>query len=322
MRPTDGAWPTCLRNMTVSYSVGIDLGGTNIKAVAVNHRGDVLGRESRATHDGLASVGDWARTIRDLIGGFETAQGQPTLHVGLAIPGVIAADSLSVACCPGKLAGIEGFHWSAALGREHTVPLLNDAHAALLGEHWLGAARPFRHAILLTLGTGVGGAILSEGRILRGAHGRAGILGFMSLDPFGAKGSFSVPSPLEDWIADQTVAARTAGQFRTTEELVRGVRDGNPVAQAAWLKSIRALAVAIASYGLILDIEAVIVGGGIAKAGADLFEPLARELEGLEWRPGGQRMEILPASLGAWAGAIGAAKNAMEYGSRFEPRKT
>jgi len=297
--------------MTASYSVGVDLGGTNIKAVAVNHRGEVLGRESRVTGDGLAGVGDWAKAIRELLAGFESKQGEATIHVGLATPGVIAVDSMSVASCPGKLAGIEAFHWGAALGRKHIVPLLNDAHAALLGEHWLGAARRFQNAILLTLGTGVGGAILSEGRLLRGAHGRAGILGHISLDPFGANGPLCSPSPLEDWIGDHSVAMRTGGRFSSTEALVRGVRNGDPVAQAAWHKSIRVLAVAIASYGLILDVEAVIVGGGIAQAGAELFDPLEQELAQVEWRPGGQKMEILPASLGAWAGAIGAAKNAI-----------
>ncbi len=294
------------------YSIGIDLGGTNIKAVAVDYLGEILGRESRPTGDAASSADAWAKTTRELIAGLETQQGAAPLHVGLATPGIIAADSRSVAWCPGKLAGIEGFDWSRALERRQPVPLLNDAHAALLGEHWIGAAKPFRHAILLTLGTGVGGAILTEGRLLRGAHGRAGILGFVSLDLFGPKSCFLVPSPLEHWIGDHTVSERTNGQFASTKELVRAARRADPVAQAAWRKSIHALAVAIASYGLILDLEGVIIGGGVAQAGADLFDPLADELQQLEWRPGGQKMEILPALLGEWAGAIGAAKYAWE----------
>lgn len=292
------------------YSIGVDLGGTNIKAVAVDPLGQILGRASRPTRDTVVKVDTWAKTTRELIGGLETQQGTAPLHVGLAAPGIIAADSRSVAWCPGKLAGIEGFDWTRALDRPQPVPLLNDAHAALVGEHWLGAAKRFRQAILLTLGTGVGGAILSEGRLLRGAHGRAGILGFISLDLFGPKSCFLVPSPLEHWIGDHTVSQRTHGQFTSTKELVQAVRRTEPAAQAAWLKSIHALAVAIASCNLILDLEAVIIGGGIAQAGAALFEPLEKELQQLEWRPAGQKMEILSASLGEWAGAIGAAKNA------------
>ena len=295
-----------------TYGIGVDLGGTRIKAVAVSADGQVFGRETRATSDGHSSIDSCAETIRNLISGLESAQTGPASSVGLATPGLITADSRSVACCPGKLAGIEGFDWSSALSRKQTVVLLNDAHAALVGEHWIGAAKRFQNAILMTLGTGVGGAILSDGQLLRGTHGWAGILGHMSLDPFGVKGCFTVPSPLEDWIGEQTVADRTGGRFRSSEELVRGVRAADAIAQAAWRKSIRALAVAIASYGLILDVEAVILGGGIAQAGADLFEPLARELDEVEWRPGGLKMEIVPASLGSWAGAIGAAKNAMD----------
>ena len=305
-------WRTCLVEMKDFYSIGIDLGGTNTKAVAVSPQGEVLGRKSLVTHRAPASVDSWVTTIREMTSDFEREQGKAAAYVGLATPGIIAMDSRSVACCPGKLAGIEGFDWTPALGRTDTVPLLNDAHAALVGEHWIGAARSFREAILLTLGTGVGGAILSEGRLMRGAHGRAGMLGFMSLDLFGERSAFGLPSPLENWIGDQTVAARTEGQFRSTEELVRGVRDANPSAQAAWRRSIHALAVAIASYGLILDVEAVIIGGGIAQAGADLFEPLAQELDRVEWRLCRQKMEILPAALGSWAGAIGAGRNAMD----------
>jgi glucokinase len=297
--------------MEPSYSVGIDLGGTNIKAVAVNATGNVLERESRQTRDGPASVAEWVEIIRRLVAGFKSSLGAPTSGIGMATPGIIAADSRSVAWCPGKLQGIERFDWGASLGQKELVPLLNDAHAALLGEHWLGAARPFRDAILLTLGTGVGGAILSEGRLLRGAHGRAGILGHMSLDPFGPPGPFGGPSPLEDWIGDHTVAQRTQGRFRSTEELVRAVGRGDLLAQAAWRKSIHALAVAIVSCGLILDVEAVIIGGGIAQAGPTLLEPLTQELDQIEWRPAGLKMKIVPASLGAWSGAIGAAKNAL-----------
>jgi glucokinase len=301
--------------MREAFSIGIDLGGTNIKAVAVNHRGEVLDRESRPSREISTNVEYWVQTIRELIIGLEESQGSATDNVGLAAPGVMATDGRSVAWCPGKLAGIEGIDWTIVLGRKHSVPLLNDAHAALLGEHWVGAAVQFRNAILLTLGTGVGGAILAEGQLLRGAHGRAGILGYMSLDPFGARSSFNVPSPLEDWVGNQTVAHRTAGRFHSTKELVHAVRKNDPIARAAWHKSMRVLAVAIASYGMILDIEAVIIGGGIAQAGVDLFEPLALELDQVEWRPGEQKMAILPASLGTWAGAIGAARNAFGEGN-------
>src|SRR6266436_3332209 len=113
-------------NMRASYTVGIDLGGTNIKAVAVSDQGEVLGRESRLTQQAPASVDCWVRTIREMVKGFKTEQAEAATHVGLATPGVIAMDSRSVASCPGKLAGIEGFDWTPALGRQEVVRLVND----------------------------------------------------------------------------------------------------------------------------------------------------------------------------------------------------
>jgi glucokinase len=293
------------------FAIGIDLGGTNIKLVAVTHDGNVLKRAQRPTQDMPDNLGVWVEIICQTIEHTESGQGRRASHIGLATPGMIEPGSRHVAWCPGKLKGLEGFNWTTALNHRPMVPLLNDAHAALLGEHWLGAAKEFESAILLTLGTGVGGAVLENGRLLRGAHGWAGALGQTSLDPFGRKSFFTLPSPLENWIGNQTVSLRSRGKFRDTAALVAAARSGDLAAQKTWQKSIRALAVAIASFKMILDPEAVIIGGGISRAGSMLFQPLAGELDKVEWRPGGRQMKILPARLGEWAGAIGAARNAM-----------
>jgi glucokinase len=190
------------------------------------------------------------------------------------------------------------------------VPVRNDAHASLLGEVWIGAARGMRDVILLTLGTGVGGAVICDGHLLRGHLGRAGHLGHISLDIHGAPGICRTPGALEDWIGNHNIRERTGGRFATTHELVAAYRTGDPTASEAWLKSIRALACAIASFVNILDPETVLIGGGIAQAGDALFSPLAAELAGVEWRPGGHAVKVLPAALGEWAGAIGAAREA------------
>lgn len=302
------------------FSIGIDLGGTNIKLVAVTQDGSVLKRVQRPTRDLPDNLGVWVEIIRQTIAQTESGQGRRAAYIGLATPGMIEPGSRHVAWCPGKLKGIEGFNWTLAFKRRPMVPLLNDAHAALLGEHWLGAAKEFKSVILLTLGTGVGGAVLENGRLLRGAHGLAGALGQISLDPFGESSFYTVPSPLENWIGNQTVSRRSLGKFKDTRSLVAAVRTGNRAAKKTWHKSIRALAVAIASFKMILDPEAVIIGGGISRAGSMLFQPLAGELDQVEWRPGGRQMKILPARLGEWAGAIGAARNAMLCGRKLAKR--
>jgi glucokinase len=187
----------------------------------------------------------------------------------------------------------------------------NDAHSALAGEAWMGAARGLQNAILLTLGTGVGGAILADGKILSGHLGRAGHLGHTCLDVHGPPSIVGTPGALEDFIGNHNIAARTAGRFSTTHELIAAYQAGEPEAVAIWLASIHALACAIASFVNILDPEAVIIGGGIAQAGDALFTPLRAELDKIEWRPGGRAVKVLPAGLGDFAGAIGAARIAL-----------
>src|ERR1044071_1098770 len=119
-RLTGGAWLIYSPDSMATYGIGVDLGGTRIKAVAVSGDGEVLGRETRASHHGPSSIGNCAETIGQLISGLESAQPEAAIRVGLATPWLIAADSRSVACCPGKLAGIEGFDWTSALGRKET----------------------------------------------------------------------------------------------------------------------------------------------------------------------------------------------------------
>jgi len=201
--------------------------------------------------------------------------------------------------------------WTAALGASTPVRVLNDAHAALLGEAWTGAAAGCAEVVLLTLGTGVGGAILSGGRLVLGATGRAGHWGHVSLDPDGPPSITGMPGSLEGAIGNYSLAARSEGRFTETRALVEAHLAGDAAATRVWRRSVRCLAVAIASIANAVDPERVVVGGGIARAGAALFDPLAAELDTVEWRPLGRRVRVLPAALGDLAGAIGAARAAL-----------
>ena len=289
-----------------SVTIGIDLGGTQIKGVVATWTGEVLRREVRATNDDGGGGQTWsfvARQLADHLG--------HDLAVGVSAPGLAARDGRAIAVLPHRLRGIEGLNWTTFMNREHAVPVMNDAHAALAGEAWIGAARGMQNAIMLTLGTGVGGAILADGKILRGNIGRAGHLGHTCLDMHGEPSIVGMPGALEDFIGNHNIFARTDGRFATTHELIAAYRTYNDDARRLWLESIRALACAIASFVNILDPEAVIIGGGIAQAGDALFKPLADELAKIEWRPGGEAVKLIPAALGEWAGAIGAARAAM-----------
>jgi glucokinase len=293
----------------MTWTAGIDVGGTNLKAVAVSADGSVLRRLSRATHDGAGPDHDWAGHGRAAVAEIERGVGSSAATIGVCAPGLAASDGRSIAHLPGKLVGLAGVDWTTALARSAPVPVLNDAHAAIIGEAWLGAARDRRHVVMLTLGTGVGGAVISDGRLLRGAIGRAGHIGHMSLDPEGAVSITGMPGAIETMIGDCTVTARTNGKFTTTAALVAAHLACDADATRVWLRSIRALACAIGSCINLFDPEVVVIGGGIAQAGDALFAPLSDEMDRVEWRPTGIRVPIVPAALGEWAGAIGAARN-------------
>lgn len=293
------------------YAIGIDLGGTHVKAVSVSETGEVLGHATDTTGDGGATAAAWVPTIRALVARLSSDRSALPSGFGVGAPGLAAADGRSIAFMQGRLAGLQGLDWAGALGTTAPVRVLNDAHAALLGEAWTGAARGCREVVLLTLGTGVGGAILSGGRLLLGATGRAGHWGHISLDPDGPPSITGMPGSLEGAIGNCTIAARTDGRFTDTRALVEAHLAGDPLATRVWRRSVRDLAVAIASIANAVDPELVVVGGGIARAGAALFEPLAEDLAAVEWRPLGGRVRVLPAALGEVAGAIGAARAAL-----------
>lgn len=295
----------------MNYALGIDIGATNIKAVAVSPAGKLLTEVNTPTGD--TGSKSWMGNVllaRQRV--HDTMNAVPK-WTGLAAPGLAAKNQRSIRHMPGRLAGLEGLNWQKAFQAKGMVPVLNDAHAALLGELWQGAAHGKPNAILLTLGTGVGGAACVDGRLLRGNLGRAGHLGHISLNPDGAPDIVKTPGSLEDAIGECSIRARSKGRFATTKELVTASNRGDADARNIWLTSVRALAAAIASLINVLDPAVVVIGGGIAKARASLFRPLTQYLDEFEWRPGGARVRIVPARLGESAGAFGAAWNAMHY---------
>lgn len=296
------------RPFTVPYAIGCDIGVTNVKAVRVSRSRTILEKRMIETN---AATPDWPDAVARLIDALQAAHG-PAEAIGIAAPGIAGADGQAIFWMQGRLQAVQELDWGQRLGRADGVPVLNDAQAALLGEAWHGAARGCRNVAMLTLGTGVGGALMVDGHLLRGAIGRAGHLGHISLDVAGPPDVTNCPGSLEHAIGNVTVAARTAGRFQTTHELIAASTRGDAAATEAWLLSVRALAAGVASLINVADPEVFIIGGGIARAGAVLFEPLAAYLDEFEWRPHGRRVRIVPAELGEFAGAVGAARNGLE----------
>ena len=298
----------------MKQAIGIDLGGTNIKAALIDcATGAAIATLSRPTCDGEVSndVPRFAITVREIVEGLESEAGTQKLEIGLSAPGLAAPDGRCIRLMPGRMHGLEHLDWSDFLDRR--VNVLNDAHSALLGEVWIGAARGCSDAFMLTLGTGVGGAVFSGGRLLKGVIGRAGHLGHITVDANAPKDDFNTPGSLEDAIGNQTIAARGQGRYASTLVLIEAVAAGDLAATAIWLDSVRKLAAGIASLINVIDPEVVVIGGGIASgAGPHLFEPLGRFLDEFEWRPSGHRARIVPAMAGDMAGCFGAVRSLLE----------
>jgi glucokinase len=278
-----------------------------VKGVAVDRSGTVLVKRTEA--HGEHSLGSviW-HVYTDVVGQICNVPNA----LGMAAPGIASADGRSIWWMRGRLQELENFAWDKQQWKPSQVSVLNDAQAALLAEIWQGAAKGCSNAILLTLGTGVGGAAMVDGHLLRGHLGRAGHLGHISLDPRGSLDIVNTPGSLEDAIGDCAIERRSGGRFTSTADLLAA---DDQQAKQLWTDSIRALACGLASLINVLDPEIAILGGGMIAAGARLFDPLRAELDQVEWRPHGRAVRIVHAAAGEYAGAIGAAYNAMQQPS-------
>lgn len=291
----------------MKFAIGIDLGGTRIKGSAVDTDGNILHKLYTPTYDGDGAV--WkhavADTVNDLLGKIDDDDSV----IGISAPGLPSEDNTTIAYMPGRMQGLENFSWNDFL--QMPTYVLNDAVAALIAEATSGAAKNKKHVVMLTLGTGVGGAILVDGKPYQGAFSKAGHFGHMVINDEGDRDVTGMPGSLEDCIGNCTVEKRSNGRFSSTHDMLVAYSNGDTFARATWLRSVKQLAIGIASITNILSPEIVVLGGGIAEAGDVLFEPLNEYIGEFEWRTGGNKVEIVKAVYGDLAGTIGAASFAM-----------
>lgn len=283
-------------------AIGVDLGGTRIKTVAVDGKGGLLYQEYTPTNDGYEN---WKQTIQSSIEQARNNLGLNNYVVGISAPGIPDVRNTIIEFMPGRLQGLENFDWSGYLDK--TTWVLNDAVAALMAEATLGSAREKKNVVMLTLGTGVGGAILIDGKPYQGNFQKAGHIGHISLNCEDNVDITGMPGSLEDAIGNCTIQKRSMGKYKDTHSLLEAYRKGDHFAKWVWLTSVRKLAIAIASISNMISPECVILGGGITEAGDDLVGPLESFLSVYEWRPGGNKVEVIKAQFNDMAGAIGAA---------------
>lgn len=311
-------------------SVGIDLGGTYIKAALIGREeGIVTSTEVPTEADkGPQHVLDnIAKGVLEL----KKQAGDEVYGIGIGSPGVISMDRTTVHNPP-NFPGWTSINVYEEIFKRTDIPCLveNDANLAALGSSRFGAGRNFEHMIMLTLGTGVGGGIIIDRHLYRGATGGAAELGHVIIDYNGPSSNSPAKGGIEAYIGQRFLSRRAStlieqnpdnplykefqGNFDSMEpvDLYNASEDGNTLAQQILQDAGRMLGYAIVNYVHILDIRKIVVGGGVSRAGDWILKP-AREyaLERL-MKPFHSDFEIVYEDLGNKAGLLGAGSLAFE----------
>jgi predicted NBD/HSP70 family sugar kinase len=299
--------------MRGGYIAGIDLGATNVRIAVADQDGNIEARRHFPLPQGepAAVIEKLTRTVDDLARGVWV--GATVDAIGIALPGLVDPDAGLVASVA-NIPGWDDIPLAKLLAGERRIPIAmeNDANAAAVGEGWLGAARGMRHHVFLALGTGIGGGVVIDGRLHRGAHFLAGEVAFSPATREQARvGGWD--HNLEALVGGRAIAVRAAeilGDGAKPADLFDAARAGKPQAAADWLAETQEyLAMATASIIALLDPDAVVFGGGvIAAQGAWFLDPI-RELA---HRSTPTKTPILQSQLGEDAQILGAIKLALD----------
>jgi glucokinase len=289
-------------------AIGIDLGGTNVKGVLLNEKGEILHKHYFPTLDD--SEGKWKLNVLEMVNYLKKIHQKPIEIIGLSAPGLANETNSCIAHLPNRLHGLENFIWEQYF--ETKTFVINDAHAALMAEAKFGAIKGYKNAILITLGTGVGGGILINGELYQGLSQMAGHIGHISISHNDDERSIlGIPGSLEYALGNYSIERRSAGRFKSTYELIKTFKENDPFAQWLWLDSVRKLGISLASFINVFSPEIIVLSGGITLAGDLLFEPLNVFIDMYEFRPKGKITKIEKAHFDDLSGAIGAAAFAM-----------
>jgi len=299
-----------------SAHLGLDLGGTNIKWVVLESDGPLprvadTGQVPTDTSRGEQSV---VEQLVALAGDSVHRVGRIE-SVGVGVPGLydpVTGATRFIPNVPGTWAGVEV---AAQVSAAVVAParLINDARAFTLAEHRLGAGRGVDSMLGITLGTGVGGGLILGGSLYMGRDGTGGEFGHQTIVADGALCGCGNRGCLETLAKADAIVA--ACGLATVAESVEAARAGDGRAREGLTAAGRYLGIGVCNVAVLLGVDRVVVGGGVAAAGDLLFEPMREELRRRVFITDVAAIDIVGAELGIWAGAIGAALCAAEVTS-------
>lgn len=283
--------------------LGVDVGGTKCLGVAVDASGAVIDEVRLPTPRGVAALVDTIATMVEQLGGGD--------HVGVGLPGLVAPNGV-LRAAP-NLPDVVEAPLGELLGRRTNmaVSLDNDATCATLAEWRSGAGRGVDDLIVVTLGTGIGGGLVMGGRLQRGAHGFAGEIGHMVIDPGGRLCGCGGRGCWERYASGSALAdhARVlTGSMVTGEAVVEAARAGQHWAQDVIEVFADWVAVGLANLANAVDPARFVLGGGVAEAGDVVLEPIRAAFTQRLYAPQHRVVaEIAISEYASYAGAVGAA---------------
>ncbi|WP_069812172.1 ROK family protein [Streptomyces sp. TP-A0874] len=294
----------------------LDIGGTKIAGALVDAGGRLVARARCATparRSGTTVMGAVEAVLGDLA---DRPHWSRVTAVGVGSAGPVDASTGTVS--PVNIPGWRRFplvdRVSAATGGL-PVTLVGDGVAMAAAEHWRGAARGRENALCMVVSTGVGGGLVLGGRLHRGATGNAGHIGHVCVDLDGDACACGGRGCLESIASGPNIARHALAHGwrpgedgdRTAGAVARAAATGDGAALAAFERAARALAAGIASTAALVELDVVVIGGGVADSGEVLFAPVRRALDEYAALSFLRRLEVLPARTGADAGVVGAA---------------
>jgi glucokinase len=288
--------------------IGIDVGGTGIKLGRFSQDGSCLKSLTVATPQPATPEAVLA-VIVDAIAQIDPDNQTIAIGVGTPGPADAAGRIAKIAINLPEWYDVPLAEWLETKTGKPTV-IANDANCAGVGEAWLGAGRNFQNFILLTLGTGVGGAIILDGKLFIGHQGAAGELGLISFNPDGPMCNSGNQGSLEQYASIIAIRRRTGKEPAQLGALAQA---GDADALAFWQEYGRDLGIGLVSLIYVLTPEAIVIGGGVSASFEFFLPALKAEIQQRVMPTSRLGLQILPAQLGNSAGMVGAAKLAWQY---------
>lgn len=309
----------------MTYTIGIDVGGTKVLGGVVDSSGNILLEARRETpHEGgkalTLAIADVARELMDAYS---------VESIGISAAGFVSSDRKTMLAAP-NIAGWNGVDLDAELTALIGLPVVieNDANAAAWGEAAFGAGRGHNHLLIVTVGTGIGGGMVVNGNLYRGGFGTAAEIGHMRVVPEGHLCGCGARGCFEQYASGSALMRHAREAISATPELARNLlslgdgtvygltgkhvteaaQAGDAVALAAFNTTAQYLGAGIAALSVILDPTRIVIGGGVVDAGEILLEPTRQSLiRHMPFAGKHPYPDIVPAQLGNKAGLVGVA---------------